>query len=387
MLSVNSAPSGNGQAQDQPAPGMPLVVCPAGQCFEDVPPSNPFYTFTNMIYTENLVTGYACGGPEEPCVPPNNRPYYRPTADVSRGQMSKFIYNARHMPGIYIESNAFFPVLSITDSPTGAGIWGTGRVGGSSGLNGLGAGIGPIRDFYHLSSGISARGTGSSNSVGAVLMGVYDNGAWIGSEDAAHHMGLYVVHQRGGLDVGNTGDDPLNDSYIGGDLGVGGNCTGCVMVMPTQNTGTSDLHLGEVASMVSAPTGPAMIGNKPIAGVARSQGSYSTSVIGVVTYRWNPPDSSAPEGTRMRTGYYDRDATTIKPGEYMGVVTSGAHERIKVSAAGGPIHVGDLLVASDTAGVAMKADAKQITFGSVIGKAMGNLETGDGTIPIMVTLK
>jgi hypothetical protein len=46
-----------------------------------------------------------------------------------------------------------------------------------------------------------------------------------------------------------------------------------------------------------------------------------------------------------------------------------------------------MLVSSPHAGYAMKADDSKIKFGSVIGKALGDLDSGTGLIPVMVTLK
>jgi hypothetical protein len=40
-----------------------------------------------------LVTGYPCGGPGEPCGP-SNLPYFRPNANVTRGQLAKIDANA-----------------------------------------------------------------------------------------------------------------------------------------------------------------------------------------------------------------------------------------------------------------------------------------------------
>src|SRR5262245_43023042 len=51
-----------------PNPKVPEATCPAGgQCFADVTSGNPFYAFINRIYQQDLVTGYPCGGPGEPC--------------------------------------------------------------------------------------------------------------------------------------------------------------------------------------------------------------------------------------------------------------------------------------------------------------------------------
>src|SRR5437762_3481420 len=78
----------------------PDATCPPdGQCFADVLPGNVFYDFVNRIFQQDLVTGYPCGGPGEPC-DPEGRPYYRPINNVTRQQMAKFIDNARHDPGI-----------------------------------------------------------------------------------------------------------------------------------------------------------------------------------------------------------------------------------------------------------------------------------------------
>jgi len=52
-----------------------------------------------------------------------------------------------------------------------------------------------------------------------------------------------------------------------------------------------------------------------------------------------------------------------------------------------PIAVGDLLTTSSTVGHAMKATDPARAFGSVIGKALGPLASGQGLIPVMVALQ
>ena len=49
--------------------------------------------------------------------------------------------------------------------------------------------------------------------------------------------------------------------------------------------------------------------------------------------------------------------------------------------------MGDLLVSSTQPGSAMRADAKRVSVGTVTGKALGTLDVGTGTIPVLVTLK
>ncbi len=66
---------------------------PVGQTFEDVPPTHTFYDFIQRLASRNVMQGYPCGGPFEPCVPPGNRPYFRPGNDVTRGQSAKIVAN------------------------------------------------------------------------------------------------------------------------------------------------------------------------------------------------------------------------------------------------------------------------------------------------------
>jgi hypothetical protein len=67
---------------------------PAGaQIFEDVPPGSTFYDFVQRLASRGYIEGYPCGGLAEPCVPPDNRPYFRPNANATRGQTSKIVAN------------------------------------------------------------------------------------------------------------------------------------------------------------------------------------------------------------------------------------------------------------------------------------------------------
>lgn len=59
----------------------------------------------------------------------------------------------------------------------------------------------------------------------------------------------------------------------------------------------------------------------------------------------------------------------------------------KVDASYGAIEVGDLLTTSPTLGHAMKADDPMKAFGSVIGKALRPLASGEGLIPILIALQ
>ncbi len=71
---------------------------PTGQTFEDVPPGAPFYTYTAELSSRGIINGYPCGNPGEPCNPPANRPYFRPSYNVLRGQTAKIVQLARTQP-------------------------------------------------------------------------------------------------------------------------------------------------------------------------------------------------------------------------------------------------------------------------------------------------
>jgi hypothetical protein len=104
-LAGTGGASASGKSSPGPAPASPAATCPGtpAQCFADVLPSNPFFDFANRVYGQGIVTGYPCGGPGEPC-DGSDRPYYRPNNTVTRGQMSKFVDQARRQPGIDIEA-------------------------------------------------------------------------------------------------------------------------------------------------------------------------------------------------------------------------------------------------------------------------------------------
>ena len=70
------------------------------QTVEEVPGRNPFGLGVGQLVGRSVISGYACGGVGEPCVPPGNRPYFRWTADATRGQMAK------------IAAQTFFPNCS-----------------------------------------------------------------------------------------------------------------------------------------------------------------------------------------------------------------------------------------------------------------------------------
>jgi hypothetical protein len=59
------------------------------QMFQDVPPGSTFFVFIGRLASRGYIGGYPCGGPGEPCVPPDNLPYYRTNSNATRGQEAR----------------------------------------------------------------------------------------------------------------------------------------------------------------------------------------------------------------------------------------------------------------------------------------------------------
>jgi hypothetical protein len=69
------------------------VIVPADPTFADMPynPSaDSLYAFVETIADKGIISGYPCGGAGEPC-DSENRPYFRPSNNVTRAQLSKMI--------------------------------------------------------------------------------------------------------------------------------------------------------------------------------------------------------------------------------------------------------------------------------------------------------
>jgi hypothetical protein len=86
-------PVTRGQLSKMDALTAGLTAVPTTQTFEDVPPGSTFYPWIEQLSNLGVISGYPCGGAGEPCVPPGNRPYFRPYNDVTRAQTAKIIAN------------------------------------------------------------------------------------------------------------------------------------------------------------------------------------------------------------------------------------------------------------------------------------------------------
>ena len=55
-----------------------------------MPPAQPFWEWIERAYAHGVISGYTCGGPGEPC-DGTGRTYFRPNAEIIRGQLSKIV--------------------------------------------------------------------------------------------------------------------------------------------------------------------------------------------------------------------------------------------------------------------------------------------------------
>ncbi|MEO5953123.1 MAG: S-layer homology domain-containing protein, partial [Chloroflexia bacterium] len=63
------------------------------QTYQDVAPGSTFWVYIERLSLYQIMQGYACGSPGEPCGI-DNKPYFRPAANATRGQIAKIVSNA-----------------------------------------------------------------------------------------------------------------------------------------------------------------------------------------------------------------------------------------------------------------------------------------------------
>lgn len=209
-------------------------------------------------------------------------------------------------------------------------------------------------------------------------------GSWIQSiqDDGTNRLkSLYLEPLGGYVGVGTT--SPQAELDVNGSIRVSGSKG--VIQFPdgtVQTTAFIPANCGaDFAESVDVTGGPAnysagdvLVVDPEIPGnFLKSDRPYSTLVAGVYSTkpsfvgRLNAPDA----GTKARE----------IPMAMLGRVPT------KVSTENGPIHIGDLLVTASTPGYAMKGTDRTRMLGTVIGKALGTLDSGKGVILVLVSLQ
>jgi hypothetical protein len=94
--------------------GFQETIPPTQQTFTDVPNSNPFWVWIERMVLHNVIGGYPCGGPLEPC-DDQNRPYFRWGANATRGQISKIVSEAKGFSDVVPPAQQTFTDVSNTN--------------------------------------------------------------------------------------------------------------------------------------------------------------------------------------------------------------------------------------------------------------------------------
>lgn len=211
-------------------------------------------------------------------------------------------------------------------------------------------------------------------------------GAYIKS--GGSYYGLFVQGS------GSFGASISGDLLVNGNISATGSKAGYV-VDYCKNSGTGTLEPGDI--VVIQGSSAAILGEIPVMLVAKTNTAYNTAVVGVVNRGITIGSNAGEPATALGAESGEKDVVVqasatavIEPSQYVSVVTLGAYQAIKVDASFSAIQPGDLLVTSTNPGYAMKAQAELINgkpfypSGCIIGKALGTLESGQGTIPVFV---
>ncbi len=281
-----------------------------------------------------------------------------------------------------------YGVQGQASSPEGRGVLGVspfmGTGGSATGTSGTTYGL---WGSAHSAEGYGVWGRNDSNGSGAIGVkgDTFGNSGWAsGVYGTAHSLtaigvtgwntssgpGLYAWSQLGpGLIVKGTGTGNLaeihnhtvglrwkvtNDGNVRADGTFQGGGADFAEMVPVRQR---DLEPGDVVIMTADGK------------LARSFEAHQASVVGVVSTR---PGF-------LGDLYRDLDEKAKVPLAVIGIVP------VKVTAAGGPIRPGDMLTPSAVPGTAMRS--RKIIPGTVIGKAMEGLGSGEGLIRMLVMLR
>ncbi len=278
---------------------------PLAQQFQDVPDSNPFAPFINALKIDNIIGGYLCGGPGEPCVPPANLPYFRPNVTVTRAQMSKFVDNGRRniedAVGLRLSmTNPVQTALTISSTTTNSI-----DVNNASGSNGVQSTCTRPDQNCWAFYGVAAAGNMSANfeggrgayahsidsgfsglEAGAAASSSYGMDAFSDQYRAGYVKSLSTnffsleVAAQGGITQTTAALDVAGGARVQGTLYALGGCTGCLMSDIVQNVGADTLEAGDVVAIVG--TAAPVMGDTPVVTVRKASSAYQTSVFGIV---------------------------------------------------------------------------------------------------------
>ena len=200
---------------------------------------------------------------------------------------------------------------------------------------------------------------GGPNATGGVITFNTAPAAAQGGNDATAER--LRIDRDGRVGIGTTA--PVTALHVVGDITVTGNVNAKYQDVAEWVPSTQKLAAGTVVVLDTARDNH----------VVASAKSYDTRVAGVI---------SAQPGI-----------TLGEAGEGKALVATTGRVKVRVDATRGAIHVGDLLVTSDTPGVAMLSQPLDLGGvpihrpGTLIGKALESLDKGEGVILVLLSLQ
>ena len=235
--------------------------------------------------------------------------------------------------------------------------------------------------FYNTAAGDGVKGEG--------WFGVYGDGTSAGVRGlSGSGWGVYGLSTNGdGVGGATLAADHNYGLYTSDNLySLNYHSSGAQMQV-VRNAGQTALEPGDV--VVFAGVEP---GDPPLIEVAPATAAHSTAVAGVVHSRYNLTAVAMDPEQGIRAGLEVTPAGPAAPGEHLLIVIQGPAQ-VKASALAGAIQPGDLLSTAGPAGQAAKAGQVSLEGvetarpGTVLGKALEPLETGDRLIYVFVTLQ
>ena len=311
------------------------------------------------------------------------------------------------------------PGLSAVYNPTSGGV--AGALGFYVYTGGAGGANSRTEAMRILPSGDVGIGTASPFSELHIIAG-NANGVYGPPTSGNMSHGLVISNTLGGpaIDEGVYADNNINLSYgwiqsafvnnanvtvplalnpVGGNVGIGTPSPGAKLevdgnVKLTSGSGAS-ITFADGSVQSTAYTGVSCGGDfAESVDVTGNRHHYEPGDLLVIDpdHPGDFDEAAQPYSTLVagiystKPGYVGRRLTGPKSPDEVPLAMVGIVPT-KVTAENGPIHTGDLLVASSTPGRAMKGTDRGRLTGAVVGKALGTLESGNGTIEVLVTLQ